>query len=112
MSLYNKKRAALMSFNNVEPNLTLALRSLSVIGNPCDAPLIINCRVDTTGNANPNIFETGNIVYNNYSGLVPFNGNNLNYVIVSLLAPSGQDIQLCQVNNIGEITTITDYNCT
>jgi len=94
--------------------LTWYQRSFAVSeAGACNASLPINCRLDTTGNANEYIPEAGNIVYNNLAGpLVPFDGNNLFYVVVGYIAAPGDPIYHCQIQDatgvILSVTEITD----
>ena len=72
-----------------------------------DGVLNTNCRVDVTGNASAFDWEVGNTVYNGLSGSVKFNGNNLYYNIVALLAGIGMNSYICRVNTVGVITEIS-----
>jgi hypothetical protein len=96
----------------IPPSLTASIRSGSVDETSptvCnDYTVSVNCRVDTSGNASPIIFEVGNTVYNNLSGTTKFNGNNLYYMIQASI--SADDSYICQVNTLGVITDITT-NC-
>lgn len=106
------KKIRFSTENDSTGGLTYCLRSLSTtIPNVCSAAIIQNCRVDMNGNANPFIFEVGNIVYNNFSGSTLFNGNNLYYVVVTSIAPETEDTYLCRINTIGVMTEVNTYVC-
>ena len=94
--------------NNTNQTLTPSKRSTQTdFASMCTAPVDLPCKVDVTGNTSFLIFQVGNTVYNDNSE-IPFNGNNLYYVIIADLASVG-DLQLCRIGGIGpDLGKITD----
>lgn len=94
-----------------EPTIQFAIRSAAVnhlsVTVCDDYTLTQNCRVDTAGNLTPFTIETGNTVYNNFSGSVKFNGGNFWYAIKFSIADMSDTAYICQINTLGRITAIS-----
>ena len=113
-SFFNNKKLALTTIlPSGVGGLTWFSRTFSTNeAGACDATIIENGRIDTTGNTNAYIPEVGNIVYRHLSGTTVFDGNNLYYVFVSYIADIDNTSYLCQVEDTtGVIMSVLPITC-